>query len=213
MEMETLFSEQKWNILKCLSEGGHSPLQLAAKLNTTIANISQQLRLLEAANLLKTEKIQSRDKGKPRKMFYLNHDYAYMIPAMEGFAEKKLMELNDHHKAIIKIWFLKNPAMQQQTEKFYWAIDPYLSQIKAVAINQKEENEVIVVSDKPKDIEKKLITISRELKIGKLKSVSQQDVERMAAQRKSPFSNDDNLLMIYDPAKIMLKLKKQSGGG
>jgi hypothetical protein len=41
MELELMFSEQKWNILKCLADGKASPLQLAEKLNTTMANISQ----------------------------------------------------------------------------------------------------------------------------------------------------------------------------
>ena len=59
MELETLFTEQKWNILKSLSEGKFSPLQLANRSNTTIANISQQLRLLEAAELVKKEKIKN----------------------------------------------------------------------------------------------------------------------------------------------------------
>ena len=52
-----MFTEQKWNILQCLSKDKFSPIQLAEKLNTTMANISQQLRLLEAANLVKKEKI------------------------------------------------------------------------------------------------------------------------------------------------------------
>ena len=34
MELETMFTEQKWNILKCLSEEKYSPLQLAEKLDT-----------------------------------------------------------------------------------------------------------------------------------------------------------------------------------
>ena len=55
-----MFSEQKWNILRCLSQGKSSPLQLAGKLNTTMANISQQLRLLEATNLVKKEKIRNK---------------------------------------------------------------------------------------------------------------------------------------------------------
>ena len=76
MELEPMFTEQKWNILKCLSEEKYSPLQLAEKLDTTMANISQQLRLLEAANLVKKKKIKNRDKGKPRTLFSLTDDYA-----------------------------------------------------------------------------------------------------------------------------------------
>ena len=55
MELATLFTEQKWNIIKSLSLGKFSPLQLAQRSDTTMANISQQLRLLEAASLVKKE--------------------------------------------------------------------------------------------------------------------------------------------------------------
>ena len=56
MELASMFTEQKWNIIKALSENKYSPLQLAEKLDTTMANISQQLRLLEASNIVKKEK-------------------------------------------------------------------------------------------------------------------------------------------------------------
>ena len=110
MELETMFTEQKWNIIKCLSEEKFSPLQLAEKLDTTMANISQQLRLLEASNLVKKEKIKNRDKGKPRTLFSLTDDHAYLISAMQSFADKRLLKITPHHKTILRIWFLENPV-------------------------------------------------------------------------------------------------------
>src|SRR3989344_7343405 len=125
MEMESMFTEQKWNILRELSSEKASPLQLAEKLNTTMANISQQLRLLEASNLVKKEKIKNRDKGKPRTLFSLTHDHAYIIPTMSNFAEKKLLKVEDHHRIILKIWFLVNPDLHSPLEKIYWKIEPH----------------------------------------------------------------------------------------
>src|SRR3989338_1427080 len=132
MELELMFSEQKWNILKCLSEGKFSPIQLAEKLNTSMANISQQLRLLEAANLVKKEKIRNRDKGKPRTLFSLRDDYAYLIPMMHGFANKRLLKTTDHHKAILRIWFLENTELHYALERLYWEIEPYINKIDSI---------------------------------------------------------------------------------
>ena len=157
-------------------------------------------------------KIQSREKGKPRKIFSLNKDYAYIIPAMDGFAEKKLMELTEHHKAIIKIWFLENPLLQQQIERFYSIVEPHLSQINAIVVNQKEGGEVIVVSDKPKDIEKKILALSKDMGVVKFRFNTLQEIERMASQKRPPFSHDDKLAAIYDPNKIMQRLAKPKGG-
>src|SRR3989338_4809580 len=100
MDLETLFTEQKWNILHHLSAGGQSPLQLAKLTNTTISNISQQLKLLEAASLVKKKKVQNRDKGKPRSVYYLSDDFAYLISLSRNFVSKKFLIFTNYHKNI-----------------------------------------------------------------------------------------------------------------
>ena len=55
MEIESLFSSTRWEILELLSKEKLSPIELSLKINTTSANISQQLRLLELAGLVKSE--------------------------------------------------------------------------------------------------------------------------------------------------------------
>ncbi len=152
MELETLFTQQKWNILSALSESKHSPLQLADRTNTTIANISQQLRLLEAAHLIKKEKVRNRDKGKPRTLFSLSNDYAYIISAIDGFADKKLLKLDNFHKLLFKTWFFEDPELQYCTEKFLWGIERHIRDIDLIAIKPTGEKMNIVVSTKNKKI-------------------------------------------------------------
>ena len=148
-----MFSEQKWNILRSLSSERLSPLQLADKLNTTIANISQQLRLLQAANLVKKEKIKNRDKGKPRTLFSLTEDCAYLIPTMQNFTDKKLLRVTEHHKTILKIWFLENQELHLFIEKLYWKIEPHLKEVQAIGFNEPSK-ELFIFADKPSEIEK-----------------------------------------------------------
>ncbi len=102
MDIETLFTSSKWEIIEKLAEKSYSPLELSKILNTTMANISQQLRLLEALNLVKKQKVSNRDKGKPRALYSLSGDYVYIISFMQGSAQKKLIPLNQQTKAIIK---------------------------------------------------------------------------------------------------------------
>jgi len=195
-----MFSEQKWNILKCLSEGKFSPIQLAEKLNTTMANISQQLRLLEASNLVKKEKIKNRDKGKPRTLFSLNEDIAYLIPAMHNFANKKLLRVKDHHRIVLKIWFLENPELHPHIEKLYWKIEPYIGQIKAIIVKQSSK-ELILISDKSDEIEK-IIDKSQVISI---KQYSIEEAERAIKNHKEPFSSLNELSIIYDQNNIFQK--------
>lgn len=187
-----MFSEQKWNILKCLSHEKLSPLQLAERLNTTMANISQQLRLLEAANLVKKEKIKNRDRGKPRALFSLSEDFVYLIPAMNSFADKKLLHATTHHKTILKIWFLKNQELHEHIEKLYWKIKPYLSHIHAIAVNQ-AARELIIISDKLGEMEK---TLSKNSEVT-VKIFSAAEAQKAIRQGKEPFSSSE-LSVIYE---------------
>ncbi|MEK6946648.1 MAG: winged helix-turn-helix domain-containing protein [Nanoarchaeota archaeon] len=200
MELELLFSDQKWNILKCLSENKYSPIQLAEKLNTSTANISQQMRLLEAANLVKKEKIKNRDKGKPRTLFSLTEDYAYLIPAMNGFADKKLLKVQDHHKIILKIWFLENPDLHPQLEYLCWKIEPYLANIDAIAVN-KSSKIVIIVSNKRDEIMK----IAEKNKSINVEVFSIEEAESYLKHGKKPLFSIIDLAIIHDRNKIFSK--------
>ena len=57
MDLETLLTSTKWDILEMIAKKPMSPIELSKILNTTIANISQQLRLLQKAhqNFTKTK--------------------------------------------------------------------------------------------------------------------------------------------------------------
>ena len=90
MEQETLFTASKWDILKILSSGSKSPLQLAKLSNTSVANISQQLRLLEMAGLVQSKRISNRDKGQPRLLYSLAGNHSFLIASTQDFVDKKL---------------------------------------------------------------------------------------------------------------------------
>ena len=108
MDIETLFTSSKWDIIELLAKKSYSPLELSKKLNTTMANVSQQLRLLEALKFVNKKKISNRDKGKPRTLYSLSGDYTYVIAFMPGFAQKKLIKLDSHNKNTIKNLLSKN---------------------------------------------------------------------------------------------------------
>ena len=184
-----MFSEQKWNILKCLSKDKYSPLQLAQLLNTTIANISQQLRLLEAANLVKKEKIRNRERGKPRALFSLSNDCAYIIPTMSNFADKKLLRVSEHQKIILKIWFLENAELQKELEKIYWKLEPYMNSIHAILL-KKSSRELIVVSEKPAELEKAAKSIG-------IRVVAKNEMHKSARLIKE-LSSIDDIYVLHD---------------
>jgi hypothetical protein len=134
---------------------------------------------------------------------------------MNGFADKRLLELTDYHKIILKIWFIEDPELHQDVEKFYLSVEPYLDQIKVIAVNPKDqETEIILVSNKPRDIERRVAIIKKEkAKTEKKISVrvfSEEETRRLVNQKKAPFSLISDLSIIYDPDKILLQFKQQT---
>ena len=104
MELETLLTGSKWEIIELLAKEKLSPLELAKNLNTTIANISSQLRLLQTAGLVKREKTGAAGAGKPRTLFSLSKDFVFITVFSKDFAKKKLLILKKEQKEVLKKW-------------------------------------------------------------------------------------------------------------
>ncbi len=201
MELETLFTDVKWNILQALSKREQSPLEIANNLQTTISNISQQLKLLEVAGLVKKKKISNREKGKPRTIFSIAQDYSYMISIMNNFTKKRLMKLTPHHKSILKIWLTEDPQLHYYIEKFYWKIEELLQDIQGIAIKLRDKIEVIIITEKPKKLGK--IEIRKrggETKVFYCKEYTQKELERNSKVLKE-------FQTVYDPNQIIWDLK------
>lgn len=108
-------------------------MELAASMKTTSANISQQLRLLELGGLVKSEKTSNSDKGKPRVVYTLSSDSAYLILTMPGFAEKKMLTLSTYHKFMMRAWFLENTEHHQLAGEAYEILSDGLASIDLIA--------------------------------------------------------------------------------
>ncbi len=140
-EMETidLLSGTKWDIIEQLSARKQSPLELAQQLNTTIANISQQLRLLEAAGLVKTEKTRSAEKGKPRILYSISRDFVFIVSLQkDGLSSKKLIDASMHHNIVSRIWQIKNADAHFEIEKAILQLEDELknNEIDAIAFDE-----------------------------------------------------------------------------
>ncbi|MDD9954105.1 MAG: helix-turn-helix domain-containing protein [Candidatus Woesearchaeota archaeon] len=132
MEHESLFTATKWHILKLLEEKPFAPIELAEQLNSSLANISQQLRLLEVAGVITSERISNREKGQPRVRYKLAGDLSYMIATTDKFVDKKLVHLTPRNKIVMQIWFLSNEDERYALEKAFWQIEEKLAHIQTL---------------------------------------------------------------------------------
>jgi predicted transcriptional regulator len=207
MEQETLFTASKWEILKILSIGPKSPIQLAKLSNTSVANVSQQLRLLEMAGLVQSKRISNRDKGQPRLLYSLVGNHSFLIASSSDFVEKKFLRLSDYNKVILKIWFLDNAGVHHFLEKAFWHLEDKISKISAIAIDKRtlDSNQLvmIVVSDDLtiKNSLKKLLVrnpegIAKEIQFN-VKSSS--ELARFLSQ------NYGSVYALYDPNNLLVR--------
>ena len=92
MEIELFFSNSKWEILSELSKNPKSPLELANIFKTSVANISQQLRLMEAAGVISKTKLSNFEKGKPRTHYNIKEDILYFVRLGKNISSKQVLK-------------------------------------------------------------------------------------------------------------------------
>jgi predicted transcriptional regulator len=208
MEQETLFTASKWDILKMLSSGSKSPLQLAKLSNTSVANISQQIRLLEMAGLVQCTRISNRDKGQPRLLYSLVGNQSFLIASTTDFVEKKFLNLTEYNKIILKIWFLDRPELHYFLEKMFWHIEPKVNLISAILLDkelsQSEDIYVTLLSD-DSELKKELKKISIKNKDGISRNVLFNVKNKNELKRINGV--ESKFYALYDPSNLLGSIK------
>ena len=210
MEQETLFTASKWDILKILSSGSKSPLQLAKLSNTSVANISQQLRLLEMAGLVQSKRISNRDKGQPRLLYSLAGNHSFLIASTQDFVDKKFLKLSDYNKVILKIWFLDNPKLHYYLEKAFWHAEEYINKIDVILISLDSFSEInlLIISD-DQDLKRELKKLVIKNPEGISKTVffnvkTKLELAKLIDKKTSEF------YVLYDPSNIITPTEEKA---
>lgn len=216
MDQETLFTSSKWDILQVLSKGQKSPLELARETKTSIANISQQLRMLELANIVKSERVGNRERGEPRLLYSLTGPTSYIITATPGLAEKKQLIMSVYDEATMRIWFVKDESTHYYLQRFFWEVEPKLDKIDAIIVKPEYNRIKVAIISDDADIKKELK--SRDVKKSKSESkkleifVLTKNMFQSMLKDGKEFSLADDITTIYDPARVFERIKQELGG-
>ncbi len=114
MRVESILTPSRWSILKEVAKRNNSATEIAKKLGTSIANISQQIKLLEAYNFLKERRKEKQNKspGKPKTEYEIGSELiqiTYLRKDMAGRKTVMLKEKDAYFKTIVNILFLPKP--------------------------------------------------------------------------------------------------------
>jgi len=156
MELDTFLSSPRWDILRIIAERPSSPMEISEILGTTISFVSQQLKLLEAASIVKRTRTGNVLKGKPRTLFSILKETLYLVPLAKGFPEKKLVPLSRERRIVLRIWNLEDQKIQLMLERFFWKIEPFLDDIEGIYIYTKNVTPKLYFISKNSDLVQKI---------------------------------------------------------
>jgi predicted transcriptional regulator len=202
MNFDLFLTSPRWEILQIIAEKPSSPVEIAEKLKTTVSYVSQQLKLLDAANLLNKEKTGSVEKGKPRTLFSLSNELLYITLLTKKITGKKLIHLTDYHKTILKIWLLDDSSYHQSIEKVFFKLEDDLKEIDAIFIDSTNSKPRFIVVSESKKLRQGIEDF-----IKKIEKPVEMVFVNLGNLKKYQIST---LVSLHDPKNLLEKLK---GGG
>jgi predicted transcriptional regulator len=149
METETLFTTTKWRVLQIIAKKPSAPLEIAKALGTTTANISQQLRLLEAAGLVAKTRVSNSEAGMPRALFSLTRNFAQLNVVTNGLAKKKLISLSPLQAAVSRVWLLEDFSLSTILTAFFSTQEKIWSKHTKLFFYSSNKKEIILLGDGP----------------------------------------------------------------
>lgn len=142
MEFEDVLGNAKWDILAEVAKGERAASDIARATGTSLANISQQTKLLEAWGLLKLGKEPKTGAGKPKLLYRLNKEVAHLAIVRHGYAAKRTLSFDSTDEPLLNILFVPKSEDRYYLFKFLCQHEEYLRQCQAVALVDADDKEL-----------------------------------------------------------------------
>ena len=165
MDLDSLFSSQRWNILEIIAKKPSSPLEISEELNTSVAYVSQQLKLLEFAGIVIKEKTGFFEKGKPRNLYKISEDLIYISFLSEGESAKKSIHADEFRKIIIRIWLIEDLQISRSIEKIFWTLEAGLKDIDGIYLDVSEGKSTLLILSDSKKVKQSAESLSKKIEI------------------------------------------------
>ncbi len=137
-EDNSLFQGSKWELLQLIAEKPRDASELAKLKNTSLANITQQLKLLEAAGIIVSsvapkDKTKSRTRGKPKKVYRLNGSRALIMALTPLFSSKAIIKPTPFEAALLRVMLMNSSKKEEIIEKLL-QLYKYMKDIELIAL-------------------------------------------------------------------------------
>lgn len=180
-----------------------SPIEISEQLQTSVSYVSQQLKLLEAANLVTKQKTGAVERGKPRTVYSLAKEVVHLTALINSYPLKKVIPLTDYHKIMLRIWLIENSNHHYFISKLYWGIEDLIDDVSAILIDtNSRKTKLVVISDSKKIMSRVELFLKQTNDSISCQIISLSDVNKLVM---------DDFFPIYDPDFICSD-KKMKGG-
>jgi predicted transcriptional regulator len=169
-----ILSSNKWAIIEAIAEKHQSPTELSEKTGTSLSNITQQLKLLEAYEIVKKDKsTENKYAGKPRSVYSINSNHAYAAIVYDGKAEKKSFELEGPLRTLFNILMTVPKDDILLMVRFHIKHEDMLKKCKAIGFikSLKESIELFLITDHVDEMRTKFSNIFLDDGHGKTKKI------------------------------------------
>jgi len=221
MNYGELLTDSRWNIIKELSKKEQTPTYLATKTNTSLANISQQLRLLEAYGLVKKEKqANNKEPGKPKNLYSIGKEVVNLTFISKHMAEKRDLELYFMQKVIIRLWLNLKKEEVYFLEKFLILHEEVIKKCQAISIvkTSSEQIELLIITKDVHELRAKYSNKETTNLEGKTKKIvcwthTIEEIEQGIANNEEYFNQlISNIKPIIDKENFIDKIMKIKNG-
>ena len=144
----------KWDIIEQLSKKTLSPKELADNLNTTIANVSQQLKLLEAYGYVKKKKNDqgkgSRKQEDRRTLYSLAKTTATITNIQPSNTRRAEVKTNPLNQLMINLLLLDLKENAEPILGFFMAHKDLVEKIDAAYLLEQKQDEthILIITEK-----------------------------------------------------------------
>lgn len=157
MQLDVLLTNTKWEILTELSKESKSPMELAEFFGTSIANISQQLRLMEAMDFIGKNKISNSKKGKPRTKYFIKNETIYFVRLGKGIATKQTINIDPFNVFTFNVFTFLPKKEHYYFLKFFWKYAEILISSSISIFKSTDESiELFIIASDLENIREKL---------------------------------------------------------
>lgn len=148
MDFDSVMNSSRWDILKMIALEPASPVKISEEIGTSVAYVSQQLKLLEVAGVLRKKRTGSSERGKPRTVYSIAKELVSITSLIDRAPGKIQFEPNSRQKAMIAIWSLPS-NLHYLLEKLHWTLDG-LSGVRGIYFESSSKSRVFVISESKK---------------------------------------------------------------